>query len=78
MSNPLISVCIPVYNGAAYLEDCLQSVIAQTYSNIEILLVDDGSTDDSISIIEKFSQKDSRIRLVRNQKNLGLTGNWIK
>jgi glycosyltransferase involved in cell wall biosynthesis len=78
MNSPTISVCIPVYNGASYLDDCLRSVIAQTYANIEILLVDDGSTDDSISIIKKWAAQDARIRLIQNEKNLGLTGNWIK
>jgi glycosyltransferase involved in cell wall biosynthesis len=78
MSLPLVSVCIPVYNGAKHLETCLQSAIDQTYPAIEILLVDDGSTDDSVSIIERFAASDKRIRLIRNEQNMGLTGNWIK
>jgi glycosyltransferase involved in cell wall biosynthesis len=78
MSLPLVSVCIPVYNGAKHLEVCLDSAIGQTYTNLEILLVDDGSTDDSVSIIDQFALKDKRIRLIRNEQNAGMTGNWIK
>lgn len=52
-----MSVCIPVYNAAKFLEDCIQSVLNQTYSNLEILLVDNGSDDDSLSIAKSFTDK---------------------
>lgn len=66
-----ISVIIPVYNVESYLHRCLDSVINQTYSNLEIILVNDGSTDNSLSIINEFAQKDKRI-IVFSQKNSGL------
>lgn len=66
----LISVIIPVYNSKKYLKRCLQSVLQQTHSNIEIILVDDGSTDGSGEICDRFSQKDDRIKVV-HKKNGG-------
>lgn len=56
-SAPLISVIIPIYNGQDFVSECLESVIEQTYSKFEIIIVDDGSTDKSVSIIESFSSK---------------------
>ena len=75
-SNKYTTVCIPVFNGAEYLEACLASVVAQTHTDIEILIVDDGSTDESLRIIGQFQAADSRIRLLRNEQNLGLARNW--
>lgn len=72
----MISVCIPTYNGAKYLEDCLDSVLSQTLEDIEILVVDDGSTDVTYNILECYAARDQRIRLYRNDQNLGLVGNW--
>lgn len=71
-----VSICIPTYNGAKYLEACLVSVLSQTYKDIEILMVDDGSTDATFEILEYYAAIDQRIRLVRNEHNLGLVGNW--
>lgn len=71
-----ISICIPTYNGARYLEACLDSVLNQTYKDIEILVVDDGSTDATFEILERYAASDERIRLVRNENNLGLVANW--
>jgi glycosyltransferase involved in cell wall biosynthesis len=76
MSNPLISICIPTYCGKEYLLDCLDSVVAQTFLDFEILIVDDGSTDNTIDIIREYMIRDSRIKLFCNEKNLGLVGNW--
>lgn len=73
---PPVSICIPVYNGAEYLEHCLDSVLAQTYNRFEIVLVDDQSTDDSVKIAEQYAHRDARIKVFRNPKNLGLVGNW--
>ena len=70
MNNPKVSIIIPVYNTEKYLEQCLESIINQTYKNIEIICVDDGSTDDSSAILHNFQQKDSRIK-VYTQKNNG-------
>ena len=57
----LISFVIPVYNVEPYLRDCLDSVINQTYKNLEIILVNDGSTDNSKTICEEYQKKDSRL-----------------
>jgi glycosyltransferase involved in cell wall biosynthesis len=65
-----ISIIIPVYNAAPYLESSVNSVINQTYSNWELILVDDGSKDESGQICDKFAQKDSRIRVI-HQENAG-------
>ncbi len=61
--NNLISVIIPIYNREKYIEECLQSVFNQTYQNFEIIIVDDGSTDDSYKICEGIAQTDNRIKL---------------
>ncbi|MFZ1545905.1 MAG: glycosyltransferase [Candidatus Nitrotoga sp.] len=71
-----VSICIPTYNGARYLEACLDSILNQTYKDIEILVVDDGSTDATLEILECYAANDQRIRLIRNEQNLGLVGNW--
>jgi len=71
MTSPLISVLIPVYNGEKYLRESLDSVIAQTYTNLEILCMDDGSTDKSTDILKEYASKDSRIK-VFNQPNSGV------
>lgn len=73
MKNPLISVIIPIYNVSQYLNRCLKSVADQTYKNLEIILVNDGSTDNSMGIIKKWARKDCRIKVI-NQKNKGLSG----
>ena len=68
----MISVIVPVYNVEKYLEECLDSIQNQTYSNIEIILVNDGSTDNSKEICEKYCKQDSRFLLI-NQENQGLS-----
>lgn len=67
----LISVIVPVYNTAQYLPICIESILNQTYKNIEIILIDDGSEDESLKICKEYSKKDSRIRVVAN-KHQGL------
>ena len=69
---PLISVVLPVYNVENYLEKCLNSVVKQTYKNIEIIIVNDGSLDSSIDICNKYANKDSRIK-VFTKPNGGLS-----
>lgn len=69
-SNPLVSIIIPVYNVENYLEKSLDSVINQSYKNLEIILVDDGSTDNSGKICDDYLKKDSRINVI-HQKNKG-------
>ena len=73
---PLISICIPVYNGAKYLRESLNSAISQSFSNIEILIIDDQSSDKSIDIIFEFMEVDSRIKFFQNKQRLGLVENW--
>ena len=64
-SNISISVCMPVYNASRYLRDCIDSILSQSFTDFELLIVDDGSTDDSVEIIRSYS--DSRIRLIENK-----------
>lgn len=68
----LISVIIPVYNVQPYLKQCIESIINQTYKNLEIILVDDGSTDESGSICDSYALQDKRIRVI-HQENMGLS-----
>lgn len=72
MKEGLISIVVPIYNAERYLEDCVESLLRQTYQNIEIILVNDGSTDGSGGICRKYAQKDPRIVLVE-QENAGLS-----
>ena len=69
----MISVIVPVYNVEEYLEECLESIKRQTYTDIEVILVNDGSIDRSKEICERYCEKDSRFKLV-NQENKGLSG----
>lgn len=70
---PIITVIIPIYNVKKYLKDCVESVLSQTYRNLEIILVDDGSTDGSSNLADDFAKVDQRIKVI-HQKNLGLSG----
>ena len=71
MKIPAISVIIPLYNCAPWLRECLNSVVLQTLKDIEILIVDDKSTDNSVSIAEEYAAQDRRIRIFRSTENLG-------
>lgn len=83
----LVSVIVPVYNSQDYLEACVNSIIEQTYNNLEIILVDDGSTDSSGIICDAYAQKDSRVQVIHKEnggngdaRNAGLKaakGQWI-
>lgn len=68
----MISVIIPVYNTAKFLSTCIKSVINQTFEDIEIILVNDASTDNSIHICNTFKEKDNRIILIDKQQNRGV------
>jgi glycosyltransferase involved in cell wall biosynthesis len=72
MSEPLISIVIPVYNVEKYLRECLDSVVNQTMREIQIICVNDGSTDSSPAILEEYAQKDKRIEVI-HQKNAGVS-----
>lgn len=67
-----ISVIIPCYNVAEYVGECLDSVINQTFTDLEILCINDGSTDDTLTILESYAEKDSRIKIF-SQENKGLS-----
>lgn len=67
--QPLVTIGIPFYNAELYLSDAIKSVIAQTYQNWELILIDDGSIDNSLAIAQKFSEKDSRIRVISDGVN---------
>lgn len=71
--KPLISVIIPVYNVSKYLKQCMDSILNQTYKNLEIILVNDGSTDNSLELCEDYQRLDARIVLI-SQENKGLAG----
>ncbi len=87
MSKPLVSVIIPVYNVEPFLAQCLDSVCHQTYKNLEIICINDGSTDRSLDILNEFSQHDSQLIVINNEnhgvsfsRNQGLSmahGEWI-
>ena len=68
--TPKVSIIIPIYNTDKYLSKCIDSIISQTYQNLEIILVDDGSTDDSDKIADDYARKDQRIKVI-HQKNTG-------
>lgn len=74
--QPLISVVMCTYNGAAFLQEQLDSIIEQTYKNVEIVICDDVSTDNTIEIVNAYCQKDSRIKFYINEKNLGYNKNF--
>ena len=69
-NKPLISVVVPVYNMERYLERCVDSILAQDYANLELILVDDGSTDESLSICNRYRQTDPRVKVL-HQENGG-------
>lgn len=70
LDNPRVTVLMPVYNGEKFLREAMDSILAQTFTDFEFLIINDGSTDRSVEIIESYH--DSRIRLVHNEKNLKL------
>ncbi len=72
MNQPLVTVLLTAYNAEAFLAEALESIIQQTYPNMEILLVDDGSTDSSLAIMQEFQARDSRIRIDQHE-NMGIT-----
>lgn len=71
MVNPLISVILPVYNGANYLSEAIESILSQTFKNFELIIINDGSSDNSLNIAQVYKEQDSRIVLI-SQQNIGL------
>ncbi len=76
MNQPLISVCIPTYNGEAYLRECIDSCLLQTFVDFELVICDDGSTDGTVAMMESYIKQHAQIRFYKNIKNLGLVSNW--
>lgn len=87
MDNPVISVIVPIYNVDEYLDRCIESIVNQSYTNLEIILVDDGSPDNCPSLCDDWAKKDSRIKVIHKEnggagsaRNTGIknaTGEWI-
>ena len=73
ISTPLVSVITPVYNREKYLEKCIESILKQTYTNFEFLIIDDNSFDNTLEIIKNYELIDSRIKVLKNEKNIGAT-----
>src|SRR5258706_10937223 len=73
MQQPKISIIMTIYNDAAYLAEAINSVTSQTYTNWELIIINDASTDDTESIIQNFEKKDNRIHYICNTKNKGQT-----
>ncbi len=76
MSTPKVSVCLPVYNGALYLEDAIESILCQTLEDFELIIVDDCSSDGSREIIADYARQDKRIVKAFNENNVGLFANY--
>src|SRR5688572_12302291 len=76
-ANPKVSVLIPTYNYAHFLDETIQSVLDQTFTNFELVIVDNCSTDNTDEVVQKYLT-DTRISFYRNETNIGLVGNWNK
>lgn len=74
MSEVKISVCIPVFNGEEFIREAIDSVLSQSYTNFEVVIVDNQSTDSTLSIVRSY--KDARIKLFINESNIGMVPNW--
>lgn len=76
--SPLVSIALCTYNGAAFLGKQLETILQQTYTNLEVIIVDDASTDDTIHIIKSYAQQDDRIRFFQNESHAGFNKNFEK
>ncbi len=76
MPPPVLSVCVPTYNGEAYVAEALHSILHQTYAAFEVIVVDDGSTDSTLEIVRTVADTDARVRVYRNPDQRGIPGNW--
>jgi len=74
--SPKASVCIPTYNYGRYIPDAIESVLGQTFSDFELLVVDNCSTDNTRELVENYARKDARVAYFCNEANLGMVGNW--
>jgi O-antigen biosynthesis protein len=76
--NPKVSLIMSVYNGASHLEESIESILRQTYTDFECVIIDDASTDRTPNILAAYAHKDPRMKLLRNESNLGLTASLNK
>ncbi len=76
--KPSISVCIPNYNYGRYLPQTINSVLNQKFGDFEVLVIDNRSEDNSVDVVKRFEKKDKRVRLIINERNVGMAGNWNK
>jgi glycosyltransferase involved in cell wall biosynthesis len=74
MNRPEISICIPVFNCESYIGEAINSVLEQTFNDYELIIINNASTDNTLKIINKFTDK--RIRVISNSENIGFKGNW--
>lgn len=74
MNEPLVSVCIPAYNSERYILRTVRAALAQTYRKLEVIVVDDCSSDNTLQLLKEID--DTRLRVLKNETNLGMTGNW--
>jgi glycosyltransferase involved in cell wall biosynthesis len=72
ISNPLVSIIVPVYNAEKYIEKCIKSILIQSIADIEIIIIDDASIDNSLNICKKLASKDQRIKIFNNTSNKGV------
>jgi glycosyltransferase involved in cell wall biosynthesis len=76
LQSPLVSIVTPVHNGAAFIEECIESVVAQTHENWEYVVVDNASTDGTADLADRFAKVDPRVRVERNTEFVGVIQNW--
>ena len=76
--NPKLSIGLPIYNEIRYVEKTLDSILSQSFHFYELVIVDNHSSDGTFELLKKYSEKDKRIKLFRNEKNLGLVENYNK
>ena len=78
MSDPLVSILIPVYNREKVVSRAIDSALAQTYRNIEIIVCDNASTDGTWDVLQKYAKQDERVKVFRNETNVGPVRNWME
>src|SRR5687767_8665908 len=76
--TPTVSIAIPVYNGENYLRLSIESILAQDYSDFELIITDNASTDGTEAICRDYANRDPRVRYARNERNIGASGNYNK
>ncbi|MEL7090001.1 MAG: glycosyltransferase family 2 protein [Planctomycetota bacterium] len=78
MPTPLSSIIVPVYNHGPYIGDCLESALAQDHGDLEVVVVDNQSTDDTWRVVQEIAGRDRRVRAYQNPANLGPVRNWLR